>query len=71
MNDLARVLLGGEDDRPVRLVYGVATAVNTVQVRGADTAVELPYINAVAVNDYVAVLECGADRLILGPVTQP
>lgn len=70
MIELARFLTA-DDDRPVRLVYGVATAANTVQIRGATTAVELPYITAVATNDYVAVLECGADRLILGPVTQP
>ena len=71
MDDLARMLIDQSPDRPVRLVYGVATAANTVAIRGSSVAVELPYITAVTTSDYVAVLECGADRLILGPVTQP
>lgn len=68
VDDLARALIDQSPDRPVRLVYGVATAANTVAVRGADTAIELPAIIPVASGDYCAVLESGADRLIVGPV---
>lgn len=67
MNDLANVLLA-DTDHPVRLVYGVATAANTVAVRGSSVAVALPAITPVASGDYCAVLESGADRVIVGPV---
>jgi hypothetical protein len=71
VNELARVLLDRDPDRPVRLVYGVATGTNTVAVRGAATAVVLPAILTVHAGDYCAVLESGADRVILGPVVTP
>ena len=68
MDDLTAEILDGIDSRPTRLVYGVATAVNTVAVRGAATAVVMPALIAVKSGDYCAVLESGGDRLILGPV---
>ncbi len=52
----------------VRLVYGVATAENTVAVGGVDTATELSALQPVVTGQYVAVLEVGGDRLILGAV---
>ena len=52
----------------MRLVYGVASGDNTVAVRGATTAVTLPALIPVQSGDYCAVLEAGADRLIIGPV---
>lgn len=64
---LAKTLLA--DRTPgVRILYGVATAVNTVQIAGSTVAVELPALSPVVNGDYVAVLAAGADRLILGKV---
>lgn len=64
---LAKTLLA--DRTPgVRILYGVATAVNTVQIAGSTVAVELPALAPVVDGDYVAVLAAGADRLILGAV---
>lgn len=51
-----------------RLTYGEATGPNTVAVEGVDTALEYPALSPVATGDYVALLEMGADRLILGAV---
>lgn len=68
MNNLARTLISMNDERPVRLVYGTATGPNTVAVRGAATAVTLPAITPVDDGQYCAVLESGADRVIVGPV---
>lgn len=67
-DDLARELLDRTVERPLRIVYGVATGDNTVAVRGAETAVAMPALTPVKSGDYCAVLEAGADRLILGPV---
>jgi len=55
-------------DRPptLRILYGVATANNTVLVAGSTVAVELPALEPVVSGDYCAVLATGADRLILG-----
>lgn len=68
MDDLTRLLLERDDRRAGQVVYGVATDDNTVAVRGATTAVELPALTPVKAGDYCAVWESGADRLILGPV---
>lgn len=68
MSALGRELLGGREDSPVRLVYGTATAKNTVRVDGEATAVVLPAISSVRSGDRVAVLKAGGDRLIVGPV---
>lgn len=68
MDGLAGELLARIPDRPVRLVYGVASGDNTVAVRGVATPVELPTLTPVKSGDYCAVLESGADRLILGQV---
>lgn len=54
--------------RPGRVVYGVATGRNTVQVRGATTAVQLSALTPVEAGDYCAVWEAPGDSLILGPV---
>ena len=66
-NELARTILA-LNTAGARVVYGEATAVNTVALEGAATAVELPALTPVAAGDYCAVLQQGADRLILGPV---
>lgn len=64
---LAKALLA--DRQPgVQLLYGVATALNTVKIAGSTVAVELPALEPVVSGDYVAVLAAGADRLILGRV---
>jgi len=68
MDDLTALILDENDSRPTRLVYGVASGVNTVAVRGAATAVVMPALGSVQSGDYCAVLESGGDRLILGPV---
>jgi hypothetical protein len=52
----------------VQLLYGVATADNTVTIAGSTVSVALPAIEQVESGDYCAVLASGADRLILGPV---
>jgi hypothetical protein len=67
VNDLARTILALQN-RGASIVYGEATAMNTVALEGAATAVELPALTPVASGDYCAVLQQGADRLILGPV---
>ena len=67
---LAKALLSeSEDSPPLRLLYGVATGSNTVLVAGSTVAVTLPALSSVTTDDYVAILACGADRLILGAVT--
>lgn len=66
-NELARAILAMKAEG-ASIVYGEATAVNTVAVEGAATPVELPALSPVAAGQYVAVLQQGADRLILGPV---
>lgn len=67
MTDLARTILamraGGAS-----IVYGEATDINTVSIEGAATAVALPALTPVVTGDYCAVLQQGADRLILGAV---
>ena len=63
--EIARMLA---DMPSTRIVYGVATALNTVQVSGADTAISLPALANVQSGDYCAILVAGADLLILGPV---
>lgn len=69
MDDLAAQLLDDEQEgQPGRIVYGVATALNTVAVRGAATPITMPALTPVVTGDYCAVWESGADRLILGPV---
>jgi hypothetical protein len=67
VNDLARTILALKSEG-ASIVYGEATAVNTVALEGAATAAELPALTPVLAGDYCAVLQQGADRLILGPV---
>ena len=69
-NELARTILALKTEG-ARIVYGEATAVNTVALEGAATAVVLPALTPVVAGDYCAVLQQGADRLILGPVGAP
>ena len=72
MQHLARAILNaGDEHHPARMLYGVASAANTVQINGSTTAVALPYITPVVSGDYVLILASGADRIIVGPVTQP
>ena len=72
MQHLARAMLTATNDRTsTTIMYGVATAANTVQINGSTTAVELPYITPVVSGDFVLVLASGADRIIVGPITQP
>jgi len=67
--DVARALLEQIGSTSgARVVYGTATARNTVALDGAATAVELPAVVDVEAGDYAAVLAQGADRLIVGPV---
>lgn len=66
---LAKALLADREPG-VQLLYGVATATNTVQVAGSTVAVELPALEPVVDGDYVAVLATGADRLILGRISE-
>ena len=68
MRSLARELLDGRESSPVRLVYGTATDINTVQVDGETTAVVMPAISTVVAGDRAAVLKAGGDRVIVGPV---
>lgn len=55
----------------VQLLYGVATAKNTVKIAGSTVAVVLPALDPVFNGDYAVVLAAGADRLIIGPVNRP
>ena len=72
MQHLARAMLTATNDRTVTtIMYGVATAANTVKINGSTTAVALPYITPVVSGDFVLVLASGADRIIVGPITQP
>jgi hypothetical protein len=64
---LARELLALRGDG-VQLLYGEATAANTVMIAGSTVAVELPALMPVATGDYCAVLVAGADKIILGAV---
>jgi hypothetical protein len=66
MRSLARELLDGREDAPVRLVYGTVTALNTVRLDGEATAVPLTAIESVVAGQRAAVLKSGADRLIVG-----
>lgn len=68
MRPLARELLSGRDDNPVRLVYGTATDTNTVRLDGESTAVVLPAIAPVESGQRVGVLKSGGDRVIVGPL---
>lgn len=66
---LSKALLAAQREQGgVHLVYGTATADNTVTVAGSTVAVTLPALVPVHDGDYVAILVAGADRLILGPV---
>lgn len=70
MTSLARAILEHTEANPgLRLIYGDATGPNTVIVAGSTVAVTLPALAAVVDGDYVAILEAGGDRLILGAVT--
>lgn len=56
----------------LKLEYGIAGAAGVVIVPPSTVGVALPYLNAFAEDDHVAVLTtANGDRLILGPVTQP
>lgn len=68
MRPLARELLNGREDTPVRLVYGTVTAENTVRLDGETTAVVLPAIIPVETGQRAVVLKSGGDRVIVGPV---
>ena len=68
MRSLARELLNGREDAPVRLVYGTVTAANTVRLDGESTAVVLPAITPVETGQRAMVLKSGGDRVIVGPV---
>lgn len=70
MNDYTRVILALQK-AGATVVYGVATGTNTVRLEGAATGVELPALSPVVSGDYCAVLQQGADRLILGAVGAP
>lgn len=65
---LVDVLLDGDGAGGARLVYGVASDLNTVTLAGSEVAVSLPALSPVVDGDYCAVLVAGADRLILGAV---
>lgn len=67
LEDFARQLIPTE--KPLRLMYGVATGPNTVQLDGSTTSVSLPAVSNVSSGEFVAVLAVGADRLILGSVS--
>jgi hypothetical protein len=67
VNSLAKTLLA-QKEPGTRVLYGVATANNTVTLAGSTVAVELPALEPVVSGDYVAVLATGADRLILGAI---
>jgi len=72
VTSLAKALLSTQRQDgmpPVQLLYGVATGTNTVKIAGSTVAVVLPALSQVVTNDYVAILACGADRLILGAIT--
>ena len=71
MELFAQALLADQDDHPVRLMEGVATAANTVQIQGSTTAIECPYITPVVTGDKVLLLGWGTYRIIIGPITQP
>jgi hypothetical protein len=64
---LAKAILA-ERSAGARILYGVATGDNTVEIAGSTVAVTLPALDPVVSGDYVAVLASGADRLILGAV---
>lgn len=66
-NDLARTVLALRA-KGAQIVYGVATALNTVTLEGSASAVVLPAISPVSAGAYCAVLVQGADRIILGAV---
>jgi hypothetical protein len=65
---LVKALLAEKEQGNTQILYGVATAKNTVTIAGSTVAVALPALTPVVSGDYCAVLASGADRLILGRV---
>jgi hypothetical protein len=70
VSQLARKLLALSEQHSTRLVYGVAASSTTVYINGSTVAVTVPALDDVSMStdDYVAILQTGADALILGVV---
>ena len=70
MSALARKILTLAESPPLRLTYGVAASATTVYVNGSTGAVTVSTLDGVSMtaNDYVAIMQSGADLLVVGVV---